>query len=150
MIKEATLLDLPKVFEISKEVYSAAVNHRNIYAWDDSKALLMLKHYIASDNAAIIIDENSQKLKGFIIVELVTPAAGLELIASEVAFFVRPEFQGSITAFRLIKGYESWAKQKGANHIELGVSSGLNQERTLYMYSALGYRPSSVTYIKEV
>ncbi|TSJ87988.1 GNAT family N-acetyltransferase [Gilliamella apicola] len=150
MIKEATLFDLPSVFEISKELYSKAVNHQNIYKWDDASAIHSLKILITSDNSTILIDEQNKKLNGFIIANISTPPAGKNLIASDIAFFVRPEAQGGTTALRLIKRYETWAKSKGATHIELGVSSGVNTERTLSMYSFLGYSPSSVTYIKEL
>ena len=82
--------------------------------------------------------------------QLTTPYAGKNIIANDIAFFVDPEFQGANTAWRLIRAYEKWAKQAGATHIELGVSSGINTERTLSMYSFLGYAPSSETYIKEL
>lgn len=150
MIREATILDLPKIFEISKEVYNVSVNHRRVYAWNDEKALSSLKLFITSDESTLIIEECNGILKGFIIAELSMPAAGIDIIASDVVVFVKPEYQGGITIAKLIKGYETWAKSKGATHIELGVSSGLNHERTLSIYSRLGYRPSSVTYIKEI
>lgn len=150
MIREATIFDLPKVFELSKEVYNVSVNHRSVYTWNDEKALSALKLFITSDEATIIIEEFNGILKGFIIAELYMPAAGIEIIASDVVVFVKPEYQGGITIAKLIKGYENWAKSKGATHIELGVSSGLNHERTLSLYVSLGYRPSSVTYIKGI
>ncbi len=150
MIKEATLFDLPKVFEISKELYSKAINHKKVYTWDDASALQSLKILITSANSTILIDEQKGILNGFIIANLSKPPAGQNLIASDIAFYVRHESQGGATALRLIKRYEAWARSKGATHIELGVSSGVYTERTLSMYSFLGYAPSSVTYIKEL
>ena len=150
MIKEATLFDLPKVFKISKELYSKAVNHQKIYAWNDAQTLLSLETLIKDDNSTILIDEQKGVLKGFLIAGISMPIAGTNRIANDMAFFVTPEAQGGTTALRLIRRYESWAKSKGATHIELGVSSGVDTERTLSMYSFLGYEPSSVTYIKEL
>lgn len=147
MIKEATLFDLPKVFEVSKELYATAINHQQVYALDDERALLSLKMLITSARSTILIDEKNENITGLLIASLSTPPAGNNLIANDIAFFVK---SGGTTALRLIKKYEAWAKSKGATHIELGVSSGVNTDRTLSMYSCLGYAPSSVTYIKEI
>lgn len=150
MIKEATLQDLDRVLTISKKLYLHSANHTRIYAWDDDTALGTLREFITGGYSTILIDENDGDLRGFIMAQLTTPYAGKNIIANDIAFFVDPEFQGANTALRLIRAYEKWAKQAGATHIELGVSSGINTERTLSMYSFLGYAPSSETYIKEL
>lgn len=150
MIREATLLDLPKIFDISQEAYELAINHHRLYTWDAETAMTSMKLFILNNESSILIDEENGVVKGFMAVRISTPIAGVDVIASDVALFVKPEFQGGLTVVKLIKRYESWAKEKGAKCIELGVSSGLNHERTLSIYSNLGYRPSSVTYIKEI
>lgn len=150
MIKKATLQDLDKVFKISKRLYLHSTNHIRVYKWDDDTALCTLREFITGKHSTILIDENDGDLRGFIMAQLTTPYAGTNVIANDIAFFVIPEFQGGTTALRLIKAYEKWARRAGATHIELGVSSGVDTERTLSMYSYLGYAPSSVTYIKEL
>ena len=150
MIREATLQDLGNVFNISKRLYLHSANHIRIYEWDDDTALDTLREFITSKHSTILIDEKDGDLRGFIMAQLTTPYAGISIIANDIAFFVSPEFQGGNTALRLIRAYEKWAKQAGATHIELGVSSGVDTERALSMYSYLGYAPSSVTYIKEL
>lgn len=150
MIREATFLDIPAVFELCKKAYEESNYHQRLYAWDEEKAISSLKIFILCNGATILIDENDGVITGFLIAELTAPVGGVDVIATDVAFYVLPEYRGSLTAFRLIKKYECWAKTNGAKHIELGVSSGVDHEKTLSLYAFLGYRPSSVTYIKEV
>lgn len=150
MIKKATLLNLPEIFSLSKELYLDSINHRSLYIWDDEKALLALQQFITDENSIILIDYNAEGLKGYIIAELNSPIAGHSVIASVVALYVKPKYRGGTTFLRLIKFFESWAREKNATFFELGVSSGVNHDKTLSYYSALGYRPSSVSYIKEI
>lgn len=150
MIREATFLDIPAVFELCKKAYAESSNHQRLYAWDEEKAISSLKIFILCNGATVLIDEKGGVIRGFLIAELTAPLGGVDIIATDVAFYVLPEHRGSLTAFRLIKKYESWAKKNGAKHIELGVSSGVVHEKTLSLYAFLGYRPLSVTYTKEV
>lgn len=150
MIREANFLDIPDVVKIGRELYESAINHNSMYEFDDEKALTVCKHFIDSDDSIVLIDKNGGEITGFFIGQLTTPLVGTETIAVDVMLFVRPEYQGGYTIFKLIKKYEQWAKSKGAKFIQLGVSSGLKQQRTLSMYSYLGYRPHSAIYFKEV
>lgn len=57
--------------------------------------------------------------------------------ASDLGFFVKPEFRGSRAAPLLEKGYRSWAGAKGAKKISLGDTTGNEKVRALY--ERLGY-----------
>lgn len=62
--------------------------------------------------------------------------------------YVAPAERGSSVAVRLITAYEAWALERGAEEIGLGVSTGVEQERTVNMYERLGYKVASYTMIK--
>lgn len=148
MIREANYLDIPDLFQIGKELYNAAINHT--YNWSEERAIEACKYFINSPDSIIIVDIQQEQIAGFFIGELYKPVASNDIVANDVMIFVRPEFQGGMIALKLIKKYEAWARENGAKYINLGVSSGLKQKRTLTMYASLGYRPYSITYIKEV
>lgn len=148
MIREANFLDIPDLVKIGKELYDAAINHK--YSWNDERAIEACKYFMSSSDSMIIVGIQHEQIAGFFIGELYRPIASNDIVANDVMIFVRPEFQGGKIALKLIKKYEAWAKEKGAKFINLGVSSGLKQNRTLSMYELLGYRPHSVSYIKEV
>ena len=93
MIKEATLFDLPKVFEVSKELYATAINHQQVYTWDDESALLSLKMLITSARSTILIDEKNENITGLLIASLSTPPAGNNLIANDILALVMPHHQ---------------------------------------------------------
>jgi GNAT superfamily N-acetyltransferase len=67
--------------------------------------------------------------------------------ACELAVYVTPEHRGR-TGMRLIKAFEAWAWDRGADEITLGISTEVDPERTAALYARLGYRRSGITTIK--
>ena len=65
-----------------------------------------------------------------------------EKIASDLVLFVVQDSRGGMAAMKLVRAYESWAVSNGAKQIMLGVSTGVNEKRTLALYDRLGYKPA--------
>ncbi|MDF7671159.1 GNAT family N-acetyltransferase [Orbaceae bacterium ESL0721] len=150
MIKQATLFDVPDIVRIGHDLYNESANHNQLYKWDDESALSTCKFFVTNESSLVLIDKGEQGLKGFFIGQILTPLASKDKMALDVMFFIRPAYRGGTTAYRLIKRYEEWARSHDVKYIQLGSSSGLSQQRTLNMYSRLGYVPQAVTYVKEV
>lgn len=150
MIREATRFDIPEIIDIGRELYNAAPTHNFLYNWNDKRALVAAESYIKDPDKLLLIDIEKGFIKGFFVAHLGQPLATTEIIAVDVMMYIRPEYQGSFTVIKFIKYYEKWAKDNGAKHIQLSVSSGLKQDRTLSIYSYMGYKPECVTYVKGV
>lgn len=150
MIREANIFDIPKVIELGKELHKKAVTHHAIYDFNSDQAILACKDFILSEDKLLAVKIIDNDLVGFFWAALTTPLAGNNIIATDYMLFVIKKYQGKNIAARFIKYYEKWAKNKGANIIELSVSSGVKQEKVLSMYSYFGYKPQSVTYYKEI
>jgi len=71
-------------------------------------------------------------------------------IAGDLVLFVTPKERGSSVALRLIREYEAWAIANGAKQIMLGVTTGVNEERTKELFLRLGYKPAGAIVKKEV
>lgn len=150
MIRAARFFDIPEIMQIGKKLHEIAITHNTLYDFDDEQAIQACKDFILSEDKLLLVCIRDNRIVGFFWAALTTPLAGKEIIATDVMLFVLPEYQGGQTAFNFIKQYEQWAKTKGAKGIELSVSSGVNQSRTLAVYSYFGYKPQSVTYYKEI
>lgn len=88
------------------------------------------------------------QIVGFIAGVVVEQFLSLDLFACDIGVFVLPEFRGGSCFVRLVKTFENWAKEKGAQEIQLGVSTGVHPEQTVRMYERLGYKMSSYGLIK--
>ena len=66
-------------------------------------------------------------------------------IANDLAVYVLPEFRGGSSVMRLIKGFTDWARSQGAKSVSLGISTGIDVERTAQLYEALGFKRDSIS-----
>jgi GNAT superfamily N-acetyltransferase len=51
-------------------------------------------------------------------------------VASDFAWYVKPEFRGSRISLRLLKSFTEWAKERGADNLYMGVSTNVTADRT--------------------
>ncbi|MEX2649059.1 MAG: GNAT family N-acetyltransferase [Alphaproteobacteria bacterium] len=61
-------------------------------------------------------------------------------IAIDACFYVRPDRRGVPAARHLLAMFESWARERGAACVLLGVTSGVADERAIRLYQRLGYQ----------
>lgn len=70
--------------------------------------------------------------------------------AGELAIYVRPEHRGGNHMKRLVAALEAWAREKGAERITLGVSTGRKTEAVAKLYERMGYRRAGVTLVRDI
>jgi GNAT superfamily N-acetyltransferase len=64
------------------------------------------------------------------------------LFASDYVFYVAPAARGRMVGARLLRAFEAWAQERGAERVIPSVSSGLDMGRTYDLYRAMGYEPA--------
>jgi GNAT superfamily N-acetyltransferase len=75
---------------------------------------------------------------------------GNELIAQDLGLFVRKNRRGCMAAVNLVKMYEAWAKENHADEIQLGLTTGVDHDRTSKLYEKLGFKASGTVFKKEI
>lgn len=74
------------------------------------------------------------------ILGMITPQYfGDDLMARDLAIYLRPEHRGGIAVVRLIKAFEQWARDRGAKEIYLSQSTGVEVAMVEKLYQRLGY-----------
>lgn len=72
--------------------------------------------------------------------------------ASDLGFFVLPEYRGSRAALKLIKSLEIWAKEMNVDELYLGQTTAVDIDKTRQFYERLGYKTvgfNTVKHLKE-
>lgn len=64
---------------------------------------------------------------------------GADLVAKDLAIFVKKEWRLSRAAFLLVRDFEKWAKSRGASKVMLSQSTGVNVAATGKFYELMGY-----------
>lgn len=100
------------------------------------------------EHCGMFLAEQDGQTIGFFAGAVTEHLLSYEKCASDVGVFVRKEHRGGSAFVRLVKAFEQWAKEQGADEIALGVSTEVNADQTVRMYERLGYRISSYGLIK--
>lgn len=70
--------------------------------------------------------------------------------ASDLGFFVLPEFRGSRAALKLVKSLENWAKEIGVDDLHLGQTTAVEMDKTKKFYERLGYKTVGFNTVKQL
>lgn len=72
------------------------------------------------------------------------------LVAQDYAMYVKPEYRGSSIFIRLLKTFEKWADNIGAQEIRIGHSTGIDSEKTQALFKKLGFKQTATIFSKEI
>jgi GNAT superfamily N-acetyltransferase len=145
-----SLRDVPEMIELGRLMHDEAPEYA---ASDYSPAKLLGFAVTAAANPmdyCMFIDRKDSALVGMMIGAATEHFFGTTRYAADLLLYVRPDFRGGMTAPRLIKAFEAWAKGVGAKHISVGASTGVNPNLTQGLYSRLGYRTVGAILKKEL
>jgi len=71
-------------------------------------------------------------------------------LASDFVWYVRPEYRGSRTAVKLLKMFSSWAVERGASELYMGVTTNVHAARTGELLQRLGFEHVGGNYRKRL
>ena len=120
MIREATREDAPAIVDIL-----AALHEITSFApvdFSEVKAKHAVVSFIEGGQFARVIDLDGE-IAGVMIGIVFPTWFGSDLIAVDIALYVKPECRG-FASVRLVKQFIAWAKDKGAKQIRPGISTG--------------------------
>jgi GNAT superfamily N-acetyltransferase len=60
-------------------------------------------------------------------------------VASDFAWYVKPEYRGSRAAIKLLKAFKAWATEKGALQLYMGVTTNVSAGRTGDVLQRMGF-----------
>ena len=95
------------------------------YGFAPEKALKRLWHWITSPDSVILVADQDGEAVGMFAADVYAPWFTDDTLALEGCFFVLPEHRGSRAGYMLMRTFYEWAHERGASHIQAGVSSGL-------------------------
>lgn len=106
----------------------------------ETAAQSIYTNIIQGDAGFGVIAYKDDKPVGMMAGALATQFFGPAVFAYDFVWYVVPEDRGSRTAIRMLKKFESWARSKGAKEIHLGVTTGVDPDKTHGIYERMGYK----------
>lgn len=109
-----------------------------------------LTNYIDDEHRTLLSAVDGQSTIGFIAGHMEKSLIGPDLIAGEVAFYVRPEKRGGRTATLLIREFCRWAVRNGARRIVFGNAAGMNDRAYTRLFKRYGFKQMGSIMVMEV
>lgn len=117
------------------------------YARPEKQKILQLFN---NPNAVGFVAIENDKIIGFISAIAHEYFFSNRKTASDLGFFVLPEFRGSRAALKLVKSLENWAKEIGADDLHLGQTTAVEMDKTRQFYERLGYKTVGFNTVKQL
>lgn len=142
-IRPATHDDLDLLMPIAEAMHKESPRYSKL-AFSHAKVLQLYINLINSDACLLLIAERDGEILGGVAGFVSPHWFSDDLVANEYGVFILPDHRGGMTAVRLVRGYIDWAKSKGAQMIQMGISTGVHVEETEALYQAIGLKQFSV------
>lgn len=130
--------DIDAIVEMGAEMADESPRYRD-YGFSADVFRDFLLKAIGKDDVMAIIAEREGRAVGFMFAVAIPCWFAEKYMAAEMALYVKKESRGSRAAMRLIDEYIDWAKSHGVDKPIVGVSTGINDETAVRLYSAMGF-----------
>jgi GNAT superfamily N-acetyltransferase len=72
------------------------------------------------------------------------------IVVQEAFWFVHEDYRGGLTAIRLYRELENWARHSGASRMVMSCTLNKYVAKLRHLYESLGYRPVDISYFKDL
>jgi hypothetical protein len=115
----------------------------------EPKLRALFRHAMtARDHTCLVYQRADGTLSGMLVGFVTQHFFSLELMASDLFVFVRPELRGGVAAARLWSAFRDWALANGAVTLCFGTIGGEAPERTRRFYTGLGMNEVGSLYLQ--
>ena len=149
-LKIATQEDTPYIFEMCLKFIEESPYKD--YPKDATKISSLISSFLSDISQRICLLATSKDIPIGIVAGQVSPALfSHQLVASEVLWWVEPEYRGrSRAAIELLGAFEDWGRRVGADYIQMVSLPFLGDSRAHSIYTRLGYDLKELAYVKEI
>lgn len=135
MIRNGTLADIPAIIKIGQNIIDRSKTYHTKV--EPERASYVLRRAINDRKMALFVAEKADQVVGFFIAVKDEHWFAKSYHATDLAFCVLPEHTDQ--GVWLLRRFIRWCKQNNIEHIQLGLSTGLDEDRrTGKLYEAHG------------
>jgi GNAT superfamily N-acetyltransferase len=147
MIRPLTSSDLPQLLELAREMHRTGVYAT--YRMDEARVSFILTRLIEVPDAFTMGYEKAGQLIGAFLGEVVQDLWVDVKIGVDHAFYVRAEDRGSRAGVALLRAFEKWASENGADVLRPVVYAGIDNRSVGDILTRMGYEAAGTVHKKE-
>jgi RimJ/RimL family protein N-acetyltransferase len=141
-VRRATVADIEALVELARELHAEAPTYRD----EPFEPVVLQRWLLQRIGSTMLVDDNAVfvavrdgAILGVLIGMVVPRWFNRLRIAAELTLYVKPEYRGGRTLPALVRAFKAWAKEQGATKATLGISTGIQAERTVRAYARMGF-----------
>jgi GNAT superfamily N-acetyltransferase len=148
MLRPLTPNDVPQLLELAREMHRTGVYAA--YPMDEARVEFILTRLIEVPDALTIGYEIKGELVGAFVGEVVQDLWVDVRVAVDHAFYVREADRGSRAGILLLRAFENWALENGADVLRPVVYAGIDNQAVSGVLQRMGYESAGTVHKKEV
>ena len=143
-IRRATFDDVATIAALG-ELMALESPRFSQYPYQTERAAQTLESLINAPMGCVVVALHDGLMVGFLAAAAFPHYACDFLQASDLAFFIHPDYRGGTSAARLVRFYVRWATGIGAEPT-IGINTGVTPDRTADLLTALGAKHSGTNW----
>lgn len=149
IIRQATATDLPTVLAMAVSMHAESSRYKKSkIAVAKLVAFIALQH--TTKSRVILIAEREGTIVGMFWGRVGSYFFSETQFTADVLLYTKPRYRKGFVAYRLIKSFEAWSKELGISILQVGISTGIDNEGYAKFYERLGYIRTGVVLSKEI
>lgn len=150
MLKLATKEDVADIVLMAQRFHASS--NQEDQPFDEHKVYSFIDALLSSGGtrSIIILACNDEMPFGFIVGVINENLFNRDLVATELAWWVEPEFRKTPDSIKLVEAYEYWASMMGARQSHLTVTTSANHDVLCRFYKNRGYTHKETSFIKDL
>jgi GNAT superfamily N-acetyltransferase len=138
MIRYANLSDLPALITLGRKMHAESPRFSK-FAFDAETWAATLERLIDSDDGFVMVAVFENHIIGMMVGLCSQWWFSRDRTATDLALFVVPEHRGGMSAVRLLSAFRGWCAARGVDHPQVGITTGIDTERSAGAYRRLGW-----------
>ena len=112
------------------------------------KVFNSLDQIINHPDFIVLVAEEDGDVGGMFIGGVTAPLFSEDIVSTELAWYMQPEYRKGRSGMEMLKQYEEWSKSKGCKFVTMIDIDPYNNLESLY--TRKGYKVTEKTYVKEI
>lgn len=145
-LRKADAGEVPAIIEMARPTFEAFVPFGG-----SEKMVSHMLTGLAQFGGYVFVKEHDGQIAGVLAgyVSALAPWTSMKC-ATEMLFYVRPEFRAGRSAVSLIRNFEKWGRAKGCGLVAVTANHMAGDERVGRLYQRLGYAPLETIHVKRI
>ncbi len=141
VIRHATTDDIAQIIAMGEAMHAESPRYRTLGFKAHKVGDLAFAFIKNPALGGVLVAEKENTLVGMFAFHISEHFFSDDLFASDIVMYIKPEHRGGSIFPRFVAAFEILTDERGVKEKLLGVSTGVDAERTLAVLARLGYLP---------